>query len=141
MEGLTKWSSVAQEVTDEKGLEEDKEAKGVVEEALQQAPPEAESQGSSRFFSSFSNMVNKVAVDATSAFKDKVGNASMISEFNREQEEFIKSRGLRLSRPLGTLSWVACLNSCRWALRFFSSRCRSQQQPWRRTPALGGPRG
>jgi hypothetical protein len=41
-------------------------------------------------------MVTKVASDATHVIKDKVGGSvatTMITEFNREQEEFIKSKG------------------------------------------------
>ncbi len=42
-------------------------------------------------------MVTKVASDATHVIKDKVGTSipsTMISEFNKEQEEFIKSKGM-----------------------------------------------
>ena len=42
-------------------------------------------------------MVTKVASDASHVIKDKVGSSvatTIISEFNREQEEFIKSKGL-----------------------------------------------
>ena len=48
------------------------------------------------FFFSLSTMVTKVAADAGHVIKDKVGGSvatSIISEFNREQEEFIKSKG------------------------------------------------
>ena len=41
-------------------------------------------------------MVTKVAADASHVIKDKVGGSvatSLISEFNREQEEFIKRKG------------------------------------------------
>lgn len=51
---------------------------------------------SGSFFSNFSNIVSKVATDATHVIKDKVGTSlpsAMISEFNKEQEEFIKSKG------------------------------------------------
>jgi hypothetical protein len=43
-------------------------------------------------------MVTKVASDATHVIKDKVGGSvatTMITEFNREQEEFIKSKGTK----------------------------------------------
>jgi hypothetical protein len=44
---------------------------------------------------SLSTIVTKVASDATHVIKDKVGSSvatTMINEFNREQEEFIKSK-------------------------------------------------
>ena len=48
------------------------------------------------FLFSLSTIVTKVASDATHVIKDKVGSSvatTMINEFNREQEEFIKSKG------------------------------------------------
>ena len=45
---------------------------------------------------SFSTMVTKAASDASHIIKDKVGNTvatNLITEFNREQEEFIKTKG------------------------------------------------
>ena len=42
-------------------------------------------------------MVTKVASDASHVIKDKVGGSvatTMFTEFNREQEEFIKNKGL-----------------------------------------------
>ena len=47
------------------------------------------------FFSNFSNMVGKVANNASTAIKDKVGNVSMIGEFNKQQEDFIKNKGMK----------------------------------------------
>ena len=44
------------------------------------------------FFSNFSTKVYKVANNASSAIKDKV-STTMIGEFNKEQEEFIKNKG------------------------------------------------
>ena len=52
-----------------------------------------EKQGQKYFFSNFSNMVGKVANNATTAIKDKVGNVGMIGEFNKQQEDFIKNKG------------------------------------------------
>jgi len=43
------------------------------------------------FFSNFSSIVGKVANNATTVIKDKV-NTSMIAEFNKEQEDFIKNK-------------------------------------------------
>ena len=43
-------------------------------------------------------MVTKVASDASHVIKDKVGGSvatTMFTEFNREQEEFIKNKGLK----------------------------------------------
>ena len=69
------------------------------------------------FFSNFSSIVGKVANNATTVIKDKV-NTSMIAEFNKEQEDFIKNKGkhwrsmAKPSRKIGTakrhlleLSW------------------------------------
>ena len=44
-------------------------------------------------FSNFSSIVGKVANNATTVIKDKV-NTSMIAEFNKEQEDFIKNKGM-----------------------------------------------
>ena len=38
-------------------------------------------------------MVGKVANNAGTVIKDKVSGTSMIAEFNKEQEEFIKNKG------------------------------------------------
>ena len=46
------------------------------------------------FFSNFSNMVGKVANNASTAIKDKVGTVGMIGEFNKQQEDFIKNKGI-----------------------------------------------
>ena len=46
-------------------------------------------------------MVGKVANNAGTVIKDKVSGTSMISEFNKEQEEFIKNKGRTLkNQPL-----------------------------------------
>lgn len=55
------------------------------------------------FFSSFSTKFSKVATDATSVIKDKV-STSMIGEFNKEQDEFIKSKGNDVE--VGLAPWV-----------------------------------
>ena len=47
----------------------------------------------STFFSNISNMVGKVANNAGTVIKDKVSGTTMIAEFNKEQEEFIKNKG------------------------------------------------
>ena len=47
----------------------------------------------SSFLSNISNMVGKVANNAGTVIKDKVSGTSMIAEFNKEQEEFIKNKG------------------------------------------------
>ena len=40
------------------------------------------------------NSITKMATDATTALKEKVGqSASMLTDFNKEQEEFIKNKG------------------------------------------------
>ena len=38
-------------------------------------------------------MMGKVANSASTVIKDKVSSTSMIAEFNKEQEEFIKNKG------------------------------------------------
>lgn len=55
------------------------------------------------FFSNFSTKVYKVANNASSAIKDKV-STTMIGEFNKEQEEFIKNKGPELEN--GLPPWV-----------------------------------
>jgi len=56
------------------------------------------------FFSNFSNMVGKVANNASTAIKDKVGTVGMIGEFNKQQEDFIKNKGPGLES--GLAPWV-----------------------------------
>jgi len=56
------------------------------------------------YFSNFSNMVGKVANNASTAIKDKVGNVGMIGEFNKQQEDFIKNKGPCLES--GLAPWV-----------------------------------
>ena len=51
-----------------------------------------DSDSKQNFFSNFSSIVGKVANNATTVIKDKV-NTSMIAEFNKEQEDFIKNKG------------------------------------------------
>ena len=53
---------------------------------------EETSDSKQNFFSNFSSIVGKVANNATSVIKDKV-STSMIGEFNKEQENFIKNKG------------------------------------------------
>jgi len=53
--------------------------------------PEETIDSKQNFFSNFSSIVGKVANNATSAIKDKV-STSMIGEFNKEQEDFIKNK-------------------------------------------------
>jgi len=50
-----------------------------------------DSDSKQNFFSNFSSIVGKVANNATTVIKDKV-NTSMIAEFNKEQEDFIKNK-------------------------------------------------
>ena len=50
------------------------------------------------YFSNFSNMVGKVANNASTAIKDKVGNVGMIGEFNKQQEDFIKNKGMKKNK-------------------------------------------
>lgn len=52
---------------------------------------EDNSDSKQNFFSNFSSIVGKVANNATTVIKDKV-NTSMIAEFNKEQEDFIKNK-------------------------------------------------
>ena len=52
-----------------------------------------DSDSKQNFFSNFSSIVGKVANNATTVIKDKV-NTSMIAEFNKEQEDFIKNKGM-----------------------------------------------
>merc|ERR1712083_424843 len=52
---------------------------------------EETSDSKQNFFSNFSSIVGKVANNATSVIKDKV-STSMIGEFNKEQEQFIKNK-------------------------------------------------
>ena len=54
---------------------------------------EDNSDSKQNFFSNFSSIVGKVANNATTVIKDKV-NTSMIAEFNKEQEDFIKNKGM-----------------------------------------------
>lgn len=69
------------------------------EETQPEAEPQPEPQtapvaaNQSSFFSNFSSMVGKVANSATTVIKDKVNSTSIIAEFNKEQEEFIKNKG------------------------------------------------
>ena len=55
---------------------------------------EDNSDSKQNFFSNFSSIVGKVANNATTVIKDKV-NTSMIAEFNKEQEDFIKNKGMK----------------------------------------------
>ena len=72
----------------------------IPEEPIESAPeaPEAtnnaEEQEASRvnFFTNFSSMVGKVANNATTVIKDKV-STSIIGEFNKQQDDFIKNKG------------------------------------------------
>ena len=72
----------------------DQEPDGIVEEG---EPQEPEVEGSkakqANFLSNFSNMMGKVANNATTVIKDKVMTNSMIGEFNKQQEDFIKNKG------------------------------------------------
>ena len=54
---------------------------------------ENSSESKPNFLSNFSNIVGKVANNATTVLKDKVTN-SMIGEFNKTQDEFIKNKGM-----------------------------------------------
>lgn len=51
--------------------------------------------GLSGFSSAFSTL-GKVAADATQTIKEKVGTKNMLTEFNKEQEDFIKNKGQRI---------------------------------------------
>ena len=61
-------------------------------QTLESEPQEQQPQQSG-FFSNFSSMMGKVANSASTVIKDKVSSTSMIAEFNKEQEEFIKNKG------------------------------------------------
>ena len=78
----------------------------IPDEPIESAPeaPEAannaEEQEASRvnFFTNFSSMVGKVANNATTVIKDKV-STSIIGEFNKQQDDFIKNKGKQSLYP------------------------------------------
>ena len=65
----------------------------ILESEPQEQQPQPQQSG---FFSNFSSMMGKVANSASTVIKDKVSSTSMIAEFNKEQEEFIKNKGKKI---------------------------------------------
>jgi len=92
VEGFTKstTSNFAKEEGQDKVETEENNCQETTEKT--DVPSEETSDSKQNFFSNFSSIVGKVANNASSAIKDKV-STSMIGEFNKEQEQFIKNKG------------------------------------------------
>jgi len=91
VEGFTKstTSNFAKEVQDKVESQENNSQENT--EKPDGPNSEETSDSKQNFFSNFSSIVGKVANNATSVIKDKV-STSMIGEFNKEQEQFIKNK-------------------------------------------------
>jgi len=101
VEGFTR-SSTVKESTEAQNESETNE-KNCQETTIEKIDENSDSK-QQNFFSNFSSIVGKVANNATTVIKDKV-STSMIGEFNKEQEEFIKNK-VTDSENSGLAPWI-----------------------------------